>query len=94
MQNPEPGTLIRAMIGGKTDIDLGLMRRAVARFCGEAEGGHPSQDQPLHGMCEELVQAIELLDLAIIHGLPPSMVQRLRLDAQRRLDRVEGAGRS
>jgi hypothetical protein len=40
------------------------------------------------------VQAIELLDLAIIHGLPPSMVQRLRLDAQRRLDRVEGAGRS
>lgn len=82
------------MIGGKTDIDLGLMRRAVARFCGETENGHPSQIPPLHGLCEELVQAIELLDLAIMHGLPSSMVQRLRLDAQRRLDRVEGAGRS
>ncbi|MBE7184596.1 MAG: hypothetical protein INR68_09345 [Methylobacterium mesophilicum] len=84
MQATGPGAVIRAMIGGEADMDLELMRRSVAHFCGNAEGGHP-----LHSPCEELVQAIELLDLAIMHGLPASMVQRLRLDAQRRLDRVE-----
>lgn len=66
---------LEAMIRGEIAMDLAAMRRLAGRL---AEG------RPLSDL-RELVEAIELVDLALLHGMPQSSVANLRDEAEKRL---------
>ncbi|PZO75747.1 MAG: hypothetical protein DI629_16595 [Mesorhizobium amorphae] len=71
------GSALAAMIGGESAMDLYAMRR-MAR-----ELSTPETETD----CRELIEAVELLDLAVLHGLPETLVAKLRADAATCLER-------
>ena len=67
--------LLRQMIDGEHPVDLRLMR-----FCAtKLDAGQAAREDPC--ACEKLIDAVEMLDLAMQFKAPPRLVAGLRSDA-------------